>query len=82
MLLPQQAEGVERTTASALVLPVVSAAGAGGVSPQLRVGPVGPGFPEDPYCYHRCRGNGVDDLTCRFFCDLRPFTIGGALIAA
>ncbi len=46
-----------------------------GVVPQLRF------QPEGAACYWRCRGNGVDDLTCRFFCGLRPFTIGGLLIA-
>jgi len=58
--------------------------------------PVPGGFPSDgrrkvvpqlPFqqggaaCYWNCRGNRVDDLTCRFFCGLRPFTIGGLLIA-
>ena len=38
-------------------------------------------FPEDPFCYHRCRANGGGDLICRVFCGLRPFTIGGLLIA-
>ena len=46
-----------------------------GVMPQLRF------QPEGPACYWRCRGNGADDLICRFFCGLRPFTIGGLLIA-
>ena len=27
--------------------------------------------------YLRCRANGGDDLTCRFFAGLPPFTIGG-----
>ncbi len=49
--------------------------GSGGVMPQLRFAP------EGAACYWGCRGNGVDDLMCRFFCGLRPFTIGGLLIA-
>ena len=42
---------------------------------------LGTRFPEDPLCYHSCRANGGGDLICRFFCGLRPFTIGGLLIA-
>src|SRR5947207_1692592 len=45
------------------------------VVPQLRLQPGGAA------CYWSCRRNGVDDLTCHFFCGLRPFTIGGLLIA-
>ncbi len=29
--------------------------------------------------YLRCRANGGDDLVCRFFGGLPPFTIGGLL---
>ncbi len=29
--------------------------------------------------YLRCRANGGDELTCRFFGGLPPFTIGGLL---
>lgn len=29
--------------------------------------------------YLRCLANGGDDLTCRFFGGLPPFTIGGSL---
>jgi hypothetical protein len=45
------------------------------ILPQLRV------QTESAACYWNCRSNRVDDLTCRFFCGLRPFTIGGLLIA-
>jgi hypothetical protein len=46
-----------------------------GVMPQLS-------FQPDPDLgeYLRCRANGGDDLTCRFFGGLPPFTIGGLLI--
>jgi hypothetical protein len=46
-----------------------------GVMAQLRF------QPEGAACYWSCRGNGGDDLICRFFCGLRPFTIGGLLLA-
>jgi hypothetical protein len=47
----------------------------GGVMPQL-------GISSDPDvgAYLRCRANGGDDLICRFFGGLPPFTIGGLLI--
>jgi hypothetical protein len=79
MIIPMQTEGVRHTAFVTLAYPKDSAAGISGVLPQLRIGPR---FPEDPACYYRCRANGVDDLMCRFFCGLRPFTIGGLLIAA
>ena len=46
----------------------------GKVMPQLR-------FQLDPDvgAYLRCRANGGDDLICRFFGGLPPFTIGGLL---
>ena len=46
----------------------------GGIRPQLR-------FQSDPDVgsYWRCRLNGGDDLICRFFGGLPPFTIGGLL---
>jgi len=49
--------------------------GSGGVMPQL-------GISSDPDvgAYLRCRANGGDDLICRFFGGLPPFTIGGLLI--
>lgn len=37
--------------------------------------------PNPLLCYARCRGAGANDLFCRFSCDLRPFTIGGLLLA-
>ena len=45
-----------------------------GVVPQL-------GISSDPDfgSYWRCRLNGGDDLICRFFGGLPPFTIGGLL---
>ena len=48
--------------------------GIGAVMPQLR-------FQSDPDVgsYWRCRLNGGDDLICRFFGGLPPFTIGGLL---
>jgi hypothetical protein len=48
----------------------------GGVTPQFRI-QVGPGV--DLGSYLRCLENGGDDLTCRFFGGLPPFTIGGLL---
>lgn len=42
---------------------------------------IGSGFQDDARCYYRCIANGGHDLICRFFCGLRPFTIGGLLIA-
>ena len=49
--------------------------GSGRVMPQLR-------FQSDPDlgAYLRCRANGGDDLICRFFGGLPPFTIGGLLL--
>ena len=79
MIIPVQTEGAKRMAFTTRACPKDSAAGIGGALPQLRIGPR---FPEDPACYYRCRGHGVDDLMCRFFCGLRPFTIGGLLIAA
>jgi len=79
MIIPVQTEGAKRTAFATRAYPKDSAAGMGGVFPQLRFGSR---FPEDPACYYRCRVNGVDDLMCRFFCGLRPFTVGGLLIAA
>lgn len=49
----------------------------GGVVPQLRIQQQGA-----TACYWGCIGDGGGDLICRFFCGLRPFTIGGLLIAA
>jgi hypothetical protein len=49
--------------------------GSGGVMPQLRFQP-----DPDVGAYWRCRANGGDDLICRFFSGLPPFTIGGLLI--
>lgn len=72
MYLPNLSKGVNR----ALILGSRSPKG-GGVLPQLRIGV----FTEAEVCYSRCRSNGGGDLICRFFCGLRPFTIGGLLIA-
>lgn len=48
----------------------------GRVKPQFRFQ-----FQSDPDLgsYLRCRANGGDDLVCRFFGGLPPFTIGGLL---
>jgi hypothetical protein len=78
MIIPVQTEGVRCTAFAKRAYSKDSTAGIGGVFPQLRIGPR---FPKDPACYYRCRANGVDDLMCRFFCGLRPFTIGGLLLA-
>jgi hypothetical protein len=52
----------------------------GAVSAALPIGPGG--SPSGgAACYWNCRGNAVDDLTCRFFCGLPPFRVGGLLIA-
>jgi hypothetical protein len=48
-----------------------------GALSQLRLGRR---LTEPEACYFGCRGAGAADLICRFFCDLRPFTIGGLLI--
>jgi hypothetical protein len=52
-----------------------SAQSTGGLKPQLRFG----GDP-DLGEYLRCIANGGDDLICRFFGGLPPFTIGGLLM--
>ena len=46
----------------------------GGIMPQFRI-------QSDPDlgAYLRCRANGGNDLVCRFFGGLAPFTIGGLL---
>lgn len=51
-----------------------SASASAGVVPQL-------GFGGDPDIgeYIRCRQNGGDELVCRFFAGLPPWTIGGVL---
>ena len=51
-----------------------SSEGRGKIMPQLRF-QLGP----DVGTYLRCRANGGDDLICRFFGGLPPFTIGGVL---
>jgi hypothetical protein len=70
----------------AAAIPPSSAAPAGpalgrveGVLPQLRL-QFGRRLTEEEACYFGCRGAGAHDLICRFFCGLRPFTIGGLLI--
>ena len=50
--------------------------GSGGVIPQFRFQS---GSDPDLGAYWRCRENGGDDLICRFFGGLPPFTIGGLL---
>lgn len=47
------------------------------IMPQFRLGSVGD---PDIGAYLRCRANGGDDLICRFFGGLPPFTIGGRLM--
>ena len=51
------------------------AARGGRAIPQFQIQPGG----VDLGSYLRCRANGGDDLTCRFFGGLPPFTIGGLL---
>ena len=48
----------------------------GGVMPQLRLS-----AQSDPDlgAYLRCKANGGNELVCRFFGGLPPFTIGGVL---
>jgi len=72
MYLPNLSAGVNRV----LILESCPPKGSG-VLPQLRIGV----FTEEAVCYSRCRSNGGGDLICRFFCGLRPFTIGGLLVA-
>ncbi len=75
MNLAKQTGGVERHVG---VVATDVAVGVGpGISPQLR-GRLGR---EEALCYYRCVLAGAPDLVCRFFCGLRPFTIGGLLIA-
>jgi hypothetical protein len=78
MILPMQCKGASRSTLETHAFTTDFAINAQVFARQIAVGSR---FPEDPACYFRCRGNGGDDLICRFFCGLRPFTIGGLLIA-
>jgi len=50
--------------------------GGAGLMPQLGFRPQ---LGVDAGAYLRCMANGGDDLTCRFFGGLPPFTIGGVL---
>jgi len=53
-----------------------AAKGGAGLRPQLGFRPQ---LGVDVGAYLRCLTNGGDDLTCRFFGGLPPFTIGGLL---
>lgn len=60
-----------------VALETFSSAGSGPIAPQFR-------FPStsdpDLGAYLRCIANGGNELVCRFFGGLPPFTIGGRLI--
>ncbi len=71
MRLPIQSAGVNRVGSG------VSAVGTGGVIPQILFDTR---LTEAERCYYGYRSSGVPDLLARFFCGLRPFTIGGLLI--
>jgi hypothetical protein len=78
MILPMQSKDVRRSTPETHAFKTDFAINA---QVFLRQTAAGPRFPEDPACYSRCRGNGVDDLTCRFFCGLPPISIGDLVVA-
>jgi hypothetical protein len=73
MNLPKQTGGIERNRGG---VSTDAAVGAGqGILPQHRVL-----WTRKALCYYRCVHAGHPDLICRFFCGVRPFTIGGLLI--
>jgi hypothetical protein len=78
MIIPVQAKNVNRVVFSTHAVLNDSAIDPSGF---LQRRQIGPGSPGDAVCYLRCRLNGGHDLICRWFCGLRPFTIGGLLIA-
>ena len=78
MIVPLQTKGIRRAAFPKHMYASVSEVGAGGVLPQLRLGGR---LTQEERCYYSYIGSGVPDLVARFFCGLRPFTIGGLLIA-
>jgi hypothetical protein len=70
-LVPTQSRYHGRTAFGGL-----ASKGGAGLMPQLGFRPQ---LGVDVGAYLRCLANGGDDLTCRFFGGLPPFTIGGLL---